>query len=66
MEIITDQEGNNLYNHLSNVLTKLVLDEPKNAYDVLEDYSHHVKLCKYDYKKHDDFIDNTNRICESY
>ncbi|EGR31624.1 radial spoke head protein, putative [Ichthyophthirius multifiliis] len=66
LEQVVDNEGRNLYNHLSNVLTKLVLDEPKNAYDVLEDYSHHVKLCKYDFKQHSDFTDNTQRILEKY
>lgn len=42
----------NLLHHLSNVLTKLLLADPVNAYDLLEDYSHNVKVLKYDYTKH--------------
>jgi hypothetical protein len=33
----------NLYKHLSDVLAKLLLDNPENSFDVFEDYSHFVK-----------------------
>jgi len=63
---VKDKEGQNLLAHLSNVLTKVLLDDPKNAYDVFEDYSHSVKLTKYDFKKHDEFQDNSARLREKY
>ena len=49
LENIKDSKGNNLYDQLCNVFSKITLDNPKNAYDILEDYSHHIKLHNYDF-----------------
>ena len=66
LENIKDKSGKNLNQHLTNILTKLLLDNPKNVYDVFEDYATQIKLFKYDFKKHDDFVDNTQRLRETY
>ena len=66
LEQIKDKDGVTLCSHLSNVLTKQLLDDPQNAYDVFEDYSQNVKMSKYDFKKHNDFQDNTERLREKY
>lgn len=42
LEKIKNNKGKDLYNHLCNVLSKVTLDNPKNAFDVLEDYSHQI------------------------
>lgn len=42
------------------------MDNPKHSYDLLEDYSHHIKLYNYDFKQHDDFVDTTNRLREPF
>ena len=44
----------NLYDHLSSIFTKILLEHPKNAYDFFEDYSFDVKSNGYDYKKSQD------------
>ncbi|RYX81841.1 hypothetical protein EON73_04600, partial [bacterium] len=40
-----------LYEHLSNVLGRMLLDNTDVSYDKFEEYSHDVKLSGYDYKK---------------
>jgi len=37
---IKDTNGNNAYDHLANVFSKIMLDNPKNSYDIFEEYSH--------------------------
>lgn len=66
LEKIKDKEGRTLDSHISNILTKLALDDPHNSYDVLEDYSQYIKQNGYDFKKHNDFQDNTERLREKY
>lgn len=49
------------------MLTKLLLDDPTNAYDLLEDYSHHVRKTKYNHTIHPSAKEDTAaRIRESY
>ena len=43
-----------MFEHLSNVLGKILLDNPKNAFDVFEHFSHEVKRTGYEYKKHNE------------
>ena len=38
-----DAEGKNLYDHLTETLMKILLDRPKNAYDMFELISAEVK-----------------------
>lgn len=39
----------NLYEHLTNILGKILLENPKNAFDVFENYSHEIKETGYKY-----------------
>ena len=60
------QQGDqNLYDHLSNVLAKMLLENPTNAYDVLEEFSHDVKFSGQNYKKDMNF-DHKPRMRETY
>lgn len=47
-------------------MSRLVLDNVRDPVDIFEDYSHHTKLYQYDYKKCNDFVDNSNRLRETY
>ena len=38
-----DRNGKNLYDHLTETLTKIMLDKPGNAYDMFEAISSEVK-----------------------
>ena len=38
-----DAAGKNLYEHLTEVLMKIMIERPKNAYDSFENISAHVK-----------------------
>jgi hypothetical protein len=55
----------NLFEHLTNVLGKILLDNPKNAYDAFENLSHEVKDSGYKYKDHSAF-ENQPRLRENY
>ncbi|KAL4480348.1 hypothetical protein ABPG74_020864 [Tetrahymena malaccensis] len=66
LDKIKDKEGNTLTNHLSNLLTKLLLDDPHNAYYLFEDESLNIKQSKYDFRKHNEFQDNAERLREKY
>lgn len=44
----------NLYEHFSNIFTKILLEHPKNAYDFFEDYSFDIKSNGYDYRQSQD------------
>ncbi|CAD8116456.1 unnamed protein product [Paramecium sonneborni] len=50
----------NLYQHLNNVLTKILLDNPKNAFELFEDYSFQVKQSGFTFEKYNEF-DNAER-----
>ena len=39
-----DQSGNNLYDHLTETVMKILLDRPSNAYDMFENISAEVKM----------------------
>lgn len=39
-----DQSGNNLYDHLTETLMKILIDRPSNAYDMFENISADVKV----------------------
>eukprot|EP00825_Cyclidium_porcatum_P039634 TRINITY_DN4852_c0_g1_i1.p1 TRINITY_DN4852_c0_g1~~TRINITY_DN4852_c0_g1_i1.p1 ORF type:complete len:497 (+),score=131.93 TRINITY_DN4852_c0_g1_i1:147-1637(+) len=65
LQQLKDKEGQSLYNHLSNVMSQLLLNNVKDPLDLFEDYSHHTKLYKYDYKKSNDFVDNVQRLREA-
>lgn len=39
-----DQSGNNLYDHLTETLMKILIDRPSNAYDMFENISADVKI----------------------
>lgn len=39
-----DQSGNNLYDHLTETLMKILIDRPGNAYDMFENISADVKV----------------------
>ena len=51
---VKGSKDSNLYDHLSNIFTKILLENPKNAYDFFEDYSFDIKTNGYDYKKSQD------------
>ncbi|KRX05140.1 hypothetical protein PPERSA_06774 [Pseudocohnilembus persalinus] len=59
------QDDKDLYSHLANVVSKYLLDNPDNCYDILEDYSLNVKQSNYDFKNHDQTEDNSQRIREN-
>lgn len=65
---IKGQGGKNLYDHLSSIFTKILLEKPKNAFDFFEDYSFDIKSNGYDYKKAQDNLkkkrDNYEEIKE--
>lgn len=42
--------GQDLHEHLCNILGKILLDNPKNAFEAFEDYSHIVKQSGFSYK----------------
>lgn len=41
---VRDSEMNKLDDHLGNVFSRLLLENPKNAFEAFEDYSHAIKL----------------------
>jgi radial spoke head protein 4A len=55
----------NLYDHLTNVLGKILLENPRNAYDVFENYSHEIKDTGYDYK-HPSAFETKSKQREKY
>lgn len=55
----------NLYDHLSNVFAKILLDHPQNAYEAFEEISHDVKKHKYNFADPKTY-DNTNLIREKF
>jgi Radial spokehead-like protein len=55
----------NLYDHLSNVFAKILLDHPQNAYESFEEISHEVKKHKYNFADPKTY-DNTNLIREKF
>lgn len=60
------KDGNsNLYDHITNILGKMLLDNPTNPYDNIESYSHDVKFSNFDYKKDTNF-DHKERMRETY
>lgn len=67
---IKGKNDNNLYDHLSSIFTKILLEKPKNAFDFFEDYSFDIKSNGYDYKKAQDNIkkkkDNYEEIKEFF
>jgi hypothetical protein len=60
---IEGRKNENLYDHLNKVFTKLLLENPRNAYDAFEDYSYNVKFHGYKYSNE---TDNAKRMKESY
>ncbi len=38
-----DQNGKNLYDHITETLMKIIIDKPRNAYDMFEQISAQVK-----------------------
>ena len=61
----TQNGQSNLYDHLSNVLGKMLLDNTDNAYDKFEEYSHDVKFSGYNYKNDTNF-DHKARMRETF
>jgi len=59
------QGDRNLYEHLSNVLGKMLLENTDKAYDLFEEFSHDVKFSGFDYKKDTNF-DHKSRMRETY
>lgn len=57
--------NSNLYEHITNILGKMLLDNPTNPYDNIESYSHDVKFSGFDYKKDTNF-DHKDRMRETY
>lgn len=51
---VKSPKNQNLYDHLSNIFTKILLESPKNAYDFFEDYSFDIKSNGFDFKKSQD------------
>ena len=63
---LKSKDGNsNLYDHITNILGKMLLDNPTNPYDNIESYSHDVKFSNFDYKKDTNF-DHKDRMRETY
>jgi hypothetical protein len=54
-----DENGKDMYSHLENVVAKFLLDDPKNCYEILEDYSYNVKGENYDFKNNETHFDNS-------
>ncbi|EGR29011.1 radial spoke head protein, putative [Ichthyophthirius multifiliis] len=53
----------NLYEHFSNLMTKVLLDNPKeNIYDKLEDYSQQIRELNFNFENQE----NSNRLREQY
>lgn len=57
--------SHNLYDHLANVLGKMLLDNTDNAYDLFEEYSHDVKFSGHNYKTDTNF-EHKPRMRETY
>jgi len=63
---LKDKQGDRtLYDHLSNVLGKMLLENTDKAYDLFEEFSHDVKFSGFDYKKDTNF-DHKPRMRETY
>jgi hypothetical protein len=60
---IEGRKNENLYDHLNKVFTKLLLENPRNAYDAFEDYSYNVKFHGYKYSNE---TDNAKRMKETF
>lgn len=60
-----NNEGQNLYSHLSNIVSKFLLENPQNGYEILEDFSHNIKTDQYNFKAHHEFYDNAQRLATS-
>ena len=61
---VKGSKDQNLYDHLSNIFTKILLENPKNAYDFFEDYSFDIKSNGFDYKKSQDFKKSSDKYEE--
>jgi hypothetical protein len=46
---IKDKQGNNLYDHINNILGKLVEDHPNDPQKYFEEYSYYVRHSKYSF-----------------
>lgn len=57
-----NNDNQNLYSHLSNIVSKFLLENPKDGYQILEDYSHNIKTDNYNFKQHNKCVDNSQRV----
>lgn len=63
---IKNKQGDrNLYDHLSNLLGKMLLENTDKGFDLFEEFSHDVKFSQFDYKKDTNF-DHKARMRETY
>ncbi|KAM5262569.1 radial spoke head protein 4 homolog A [Ctenodactylus gundi] len=60
----SSKSGLNLYDHLSNMLTKILDERPGNAVDIIESISHDVKMAHFTKKL--DTLQNENEMLPSY
>uniref|UniRef100_A0A0D9RTB7 Radial spoke head component 4A n=1 Tax=Chlorocebus sabaeus TaxID=60711 RepID=A0A0D9RTB7_CHLSB len=60
----SSKSGFNLYDHLSNMLTKILNERPENAVDIFENISQDVKMAHY--RKKFDALHNENEMLPTY
>ncbi|XP_066104201.1 radial spoke head protein 4 homolog A [Saccopteryx bilineata] len=60
----SSQSGLSLYDHLSNMLTKILDEHPKNAVDIIENISRDVKMAHFSKKL--DTLQNENEMLPTY
>ncbi|XP_015455561.1 radial spoke head protein 4 homolog A isoform X2 [Pteropus alecto] len=60
----SDKSGLNLYEHLSNMLTKILDERPENAVDIIETISQDVKMAHFSKKL--DTLQNENEMLPTY
>ncbi|XP_028365800.1 radial spoke head protein 4 homolog A isoform X1 [Phyllostomus discolor] len=60
----SSQSGLNLYDHLSNMLTKILDERPENAVDIIENISQDVKMAHFSKKL--DTLQNENEMLPTY
>ncbi|KAM8788313.1 radial spoke head protein 4 homolog A [Rhynchonycteris naso] len=64
LQTTSSQSGLNLYDHLSNMLTKILDERPKNAVDIIENISQDVKMAHFSKKL--DTLQNENEMLPTY
>ena len=61
LEEIKDNNNKTLKDHLNNILSRILLENPKNAYEIFEEFSLDIKINGFDPKKPKKY-EETNHI----